>query len=341
MRIVSALLSVVSLLFFLVQDVAARHASRSTFGLSRQVKAAIVAGVLFGVFGIAVALDKLWPDSSSKLGAESSPIVKQSVAPSPSTQPRDFQSSQVEPTPPNRNPWGQNVNLPPAPSSPDDGPAFPTTNGAAHPIPIPPCARGQQAERLATGARIEPDGEASGLSELSVSNGTRSDAAVRLVNGSSGSTARFVYIEADHEYTITEIEPGAYTLRFISGGEWVRACRDFLQAEYFEFESALVFKDAIVDNDVEKYNTIRITLNAVPLGTARTRAIDRKRFSEGEDRAVCEFECEKQLSKKVPSSPRPLTAYSGPTFHQDVRTPKFEVPSVAGSFWAISAAISE
>jgi len=256
--------------------------SRLTSGHSRRMKAAIVASVLFGVFGIAVALDRLWPDSSKKLGAESSSTLKQSVAQSPTTQPHDIQAPLVEPTPPIPNPWRQSGDSSQAPSSSGDSAAFPTTNGAAHPIPIPPCAQGQQAERLQTGARIESDEEASGLSELSVSNGTRSDAAVRLANGSSGNTSRFVYIEAGHEYTITGIEPGTYTLRFISGREWVPACRDFLEAEYFEFESALVFKDAIVDNDVEKYNTIRITLNAVPHGTARTRAIDRKRFFEGD-----------------------------------------------------------
>ena len=40
--------------------------------------------------------------------------------------------------------------------------------------------------------------------------------------------------------------------------------------------------------------------------------------------------------KQELASPRPLTAYSDPTFHQDVRRPKFNVPSVAGTFWALS-----
>jgi hypothetical protein len=259
----------------------AKHASRSTFGLSRQMKAAIVAGVLLGVSGIAVALNRLWPDSPSKIGAESSSTPKQSVAPSLTAQPHDILPPLIEPNPPIPNPWRTSGILAPAQPSPDNLASFPATNGAAHPIPIPPCAQGQQAERLHTGARIEPDGEASGLSELSVSNGTRSDAAVRLVDGSSGDTARFVYIEAGHLYTLTGIQPGTYTLRFILGREWVPACRDFLEAEYSEFESALVFKDVIVD-DERNYSTIRITLNPVPLGTARTRAIDKKRFFEGD-----------------------------------------------------------
>jgi hypothetical protein len=220
-----------------------RRVSRSTVGLSRPTKAAILAGVLLGVFGIAVVLDRLWPDSPSKSGAESPSTPKQSVAPSLTAQPHDIQPPLIEPNPPIPNPWRTSGNLAPAQPSPDNLASFPATNGAAHPIPIPPCAQGQQAERLHTGARIEPDGEASGLSELSVSNGTRSDAAVRLVDGSSGDTARFVYIEAGHLYTLTGIQPGTYTLRFILGREWVPACRDFLEAEYSEFESALVFKD--------------------------------------------------------------------------------------------------
>lgn len=260
----------------------AKHVSRSTFGLSRQMKAAIVASVLLGVVGIAVVLNRLWPDSSKKMSVESSSTPKMSVAPSPTAQPHDIQPPLLEPTPPNPNPWRQSGNLPTVLSSPDNAAPFPTTNQADQQLTISPCAQGQQVERLLTGARIEPDGEASGLSELSVSNGTRSDAAVRLVNGSSGNTARFVYIEAGHQYTLTGIEPGSYTLRFISGKEWVPACRDFLDAEYFEFESPLVFKNVIIDNDKEEYDTIRVTLNPVPRGNVRKRAIDRKRFFEGD-----------------------------------------------------------
>lgn len=149
---------------------------------------------------------------------------------------------------------------------------------------VPPCAQGQQAVRLPTGTRIEPDGEASGPSELSVSNGTTSDAAVRLVKRDSGNTARFVYIAAGDNYTLTGIEPGTYGLLFVSGMKWVPECRDFLDAEYFEFESALVFKDVVLGSGEENYNTMHVTLNPVPLGTARTRRIDRKHFFEGSQR---------------------------------------------------------
>ena len=80
------------------------------------------------------------------------------------------------------------------------------------------------------------------------------------------------------------IEPGTYGLVFASGGKWVPACRDFLDADYFEFESALVFNAVVLKNGEEEYDTIHVTLNPVPLGTVRTRRIDRKRFFESDQR---------------------------------------------------------
>ena len=102
----------------------------------------------------------------------------------------------------------------------------PSKDASAQPAGVPLCAQGQKAVRLPTGTRIEPDVEVSGPSELTVSNGTRSDAAVRLVNMDSGNTARFVYIAAGDDFTLTGIEPGTYGLRFVSGKQWVPACRD-------------------------------------------------------------------------------------------------------------------
>src|ERR1017187_7058346 len=124
-----------------------RRVSRSTSRHSRRMKAAIVAAVLFGVLGIAVALDRLWPDSPNKLGAESSSSVKQSVSPSTTPQPHDIQPPLVEPTPPIPNPWRQSGNLLPAPSSPVDITPFPTMNQTDQQMPIPSCARDQQKER--------------------------------------------------------------------------------------------------------------------------------------------------------------------------------------------------
>ena len=101
---------------------------RSPYSHSRRMKAAIVAAVLLGVSGIAVALSRLWPDSPRKIGAESSSSL---VTPSLTTQPYDIQLPSVEPTPPIPNPWRQSGNLPPAPSGPDNLASFPTANTEA------------------------------------------------------------------------------------------------------------------------------------------------------------------------------------------------------------------
>lgn len=104
----------------------ARPVSRSRFSHSTRMKAAMLAGVVFGVFGIAVALDRLWTDSPKKGGVESPSTQKHSVVPSPTAQPHDIESPLVEPSPPIPNPWRQSGNLAPAQSSPDDF-ALPST----------------------------------------------------------------------------------------------------------------------------------------------------------------------------------------------------------------------
>jgi hypothetical protein len=254
--------------------------SRSPYSHSRWTKASIVAAVMFGVSGIATALVRLWPDTSTKIGAESSSTP---VTPSPTTKPHDIQPPLVEPTAPISNPWRQSGSLAPGQSSPDDL-AFRTTNGESRQIPIPPCARGQQVERPQTGTRIEPDQGTSGSSKLTISNGAQREAVIRLVQKANGRTARFVYIEAGKKYTLGKIESGTYLLRFASGYDWVPACRDFLrEPDYSEFENSLSFQAVMPTDGQDGYTTkYEVSLNEVPLGNARKRNIDRKQFFEGD-----------------------------------------------------------
>ena len=164
---------------------------------------------------------------------------------------------------------GSRSNTLPLRADSGDGPFSPAVERI---VPeVPSCARDQPIERLPTGATIEP-ARGAGPSDLTVDNGTATDAAIRLVNIDSAMTARFVYIKAHDSYTLVGIEPGRYWLRFGLGRQWVASCRDFLDASYNEFEMPLVFND----------DTISVTLHAVPLGTARTRTIDRNRFFEGD-----------------------------------------------------------
>jgi len=180
--------------------------------------------------------------------------------------------------------------IPPIPTIRPTGPQIPPSkSNALPPIVIAPCAEGQTPERLDTGARIKPDEGTSGESTLEVRNGTSLDAAVRLVDNSTNKTSRFVYIRATNDYTITGIEPGTYSLRFATGSEWVTSCREFQRDEDIkEFEKQLVFnRDVSIvyegDQRIERWRSTKVsaTLNAVPLGNAPTRKIDRKQFLEG------------------------------------------------------------
>jgi hypothetical protein len=92
---------------------------------------------------------------------------------------------------------------------------------------VPKCAEGRKPERPSTGERIEPDQETSGESTLEITNGPISDAAIRLVDGSTNLTVRFIYVRARDMYTIQGIEPGTYSLRYASGLDWFPTCGEF------------------------------------------------------------------------------------------------------------------
>ena len=156
------------------------------------------------------------------------------------------------------------------------------------PIPyaklFPPCALGHQPERLVTGERIEDDEGVSGRSELKISNGTSHDAAVRVVDNATSRTARFFYMQVGDEYILEGIEQGAYQIRWASGFDWVPACKDFLrEAGYSEAARPLWFKVELDDYGREISATRHnVTLYVVPGGNLGKRAIDRKRFLEGD-----------------------------------------------------------
>jgi len=235
------------------------HVARSASG-SRWKTTTLIGGAALAVFALVLIWVALRPMPRAGVAPAAPPAAAEQYATSPPTE----QRKQVAPsasTPLMQLRPDSRANSSQPSLNPFENVVSPTKDDADQRAVVPPCAQGQQPVRLPTGTRIEPDGDTSGPSELTVSNGTTSDAAVRLVKRDSGNTARFVYIEAGDAYELTGIEPGTYRLRFVSGRKWVPACRDFLDADYFEFESALVF-----ENGEEDYTTMHVTLNPVPLG---------------------------------------------------------------------------
>jgi hypothetical protein len=140
---------------------------------------------------------------------------------------------------------------------------------------LPPCAQGSQPSRLRTGERIEPDGGASGASDIRVMNAGGLDAAVKLVDSVTGKTSRFVYVQAGHSFAIEGIETGAYLLQFQFGRDWIPECHEFMRdSDYREFAAPFVFLD-------DRIRFYEATLSPALGGKTLARRITRKRFLEG------------------------------------------------------------
>jgi hypothetical protein len=151
---------------------------------------------------------------------------------------------------------------------------------------VPRCAEGQSPERLATGNRIEQDEGASGESKFVVKNGLNVDAVVRLAEVSTKRTIRFVYVQAHDQYSITGIEPGTFTIRFMQGKDWIANCRSFLHdLEVQKFRETCEFGVTTQENEYGVKTTVKdceVSLNPVPFGNARTEAINVKEFFDGD-----------------------------------------------------------
>ena len=142
--------------------------------------------------------------------------------------------------------------------------------------PPPPCAEGREPSRLPTGARIEPDGEMSGQSNIRIMNASAHDVVVRLADSVTGKTSRFVYIQAGESFVMQGIKAGAYKVRFQFGRDWIPNCHEFVRDCVFgEFRDPLVFLD-------DRIRFYTVTLSSSISGSTRTRRIDRRTFLEGD-----------------------------------------------------------
>jgi hypothetical protein len=113
---------------------------------------------------------------------------------------------------------------------------------------IPSCAIGHSPERPESGERIEPDNGTSGEATLEINNGLTVDAVVRLVDSSTNTTSRFVYVRANSVYKIVGIEPSEYFLRYMTGSDWIPNCVEFQKDEDIdEFEKTFVFEQSRID----------------------------------------------------------------------------------------------
>ena len=136
---------------------------------------------------------------------------------------------------------------------------------------------------LPNGTRVEPDQAIAGLGQLTVNNGTSSDAVIRLVDNVTERSARWVYVRSGAVIKITGIEPGGYALRYTLGRDWDDVRKQFnVYATYYEFEKPLLYAESD-EGKSTKFKSISVTLHPVPLGNARTATISRQKFLSGDN----------------------------------------------------------
>jgi len=115
-----------------------------------------------------------------------------------------------------------------------------------------------------------PQGQGRGT--LKVLNGNPSDAAVKLVDRTSGQTLRFVYVRANQQVTMRGIPPCTCILKYSTGSNWNQNDRRFTQnTAFYQFQPLLYFRE-------QRPMIYTATLYRRPDGNARTSAISERNF---------------------------------------------------------------
>jgi hypothetical protein len=177
-----------------------------------------------------------------------------------------------------------------SPSAPGRGSPPPSSSLPAAPAPSAdprqPVWVPVPERRPLNGAEIIASPEATGLGSLTIVNGLDVDALVKLFDPVARTVPRAIYIRARNEATLTDVARGSYRARFASGSEWDSRAHDFRRgAHYSEFSRPVIFTETETETakgTETTYARITLTLHRVPGGTARTTAIDRARFREGD-----------------------------------------------------------
>ena len=139
-------------------------------------------------------------------------------------------------------------------------------------------------ERPYSGAIINSGSSRSGLGSLSISNGTDNDAIVKLIDVSTDTSYREVYIHAYSTATISSIAVGDYRLLFSLGKGYAPSLNRFTQSpSYSKFDSLINFSETkeVIGNTIRtNYDSYRLTLNRVVGGNAKTSMVDPSEFEK-------------------------------------------------------------
>ena len=124
---------------------------------------------------------------------------------------------------------------------------------------------------------------ANDLGQLTISNGSGQDVAVKLKGTiSPRRTLRFTYVRAMNEVTISGIPPGEYLLQCVTGKDWDPSRKAFQKNQEFSgFENSLSFLEHQKDDNSIEYSVHKITLSTLANGSMHKKEIAAEDFDDG------------------------------------------------------------
>lgn len=221
------------------------------------------------------------PDSSPPNNTSNVSVANPAVRPSPTTSPdpqtiaangsQNAPSQQASPSP-----VDISAGYREQPTSPYDAiiDVVNTPSPAAAPSTV----------RYASGTNLIPPQDENGRGVLTISNGTGSDAIVKLVDSETNKTRRMIYIQAYSEAKINSIGVGDYILKFAFGTGYDSSQDTFLHAQSFSrFDDILEFREYKTVEGLRRrvrWTTFEVTLHSVIDGNARTSPISAADFAD-------------------------------------------------------------
>ena len=141
---------------------------------------------------------------------------------------------------------------------------------------LAPCPS-EALQRPASGAELARQYHG-GLGRVVITNGTVFDAVATLVDNSSETPRRAIYIRQRESGSITSIPPGRYRLQFQLGTDWLTERRFCRLSGSSEFEDTFDYAEVKSDKGI-KYSTHEVTLHPVKEGKAKVRKLENSRFT--------------------------------------------------------------
>lgn len=133
--------------------------------------------------------------------------------------------------------------------------------------------------RPENGACIDKLTRKRALGELTIMNGRRSDAHVKIII--SDRNCFEAYIRSDDSITIEGIPDGIYELLFAFGFGWDIETQSFTRGKSaFKFKDPFFFSTSRSSSRSTRYSTFSVTLYSVPGGRAETPSIPFEEFSK-------------------------------------------------------------